>query len=133
MTSAHISHAVADEGRGGDDGFFGPAGHVGGDECPGEKEGEYEGDCEDVEAPFGPLVLRRVGQHAHSQEADEGGNAGGGHDVHASLWDGTGVEADYDEDYDGDYWSWVVLVFSFSFSFPFLVCEGGREGGRGER
>lgn len=61
LTAAHISHAVAHERRGGDDGFFGPSGHVGGDECPGEKEGEYEGDCEDVEAPFGPLVLGCVG------------------------------------------------------------------------
>lgn len=35
LRAAHVSYAVADEGGGGDDGFFGAAGDVGGDCCEG--------------------------------------------------------------------------------------------------
>jgi hypothetical protein len=48
LAARHVAYAVAQEGAGRDDGLFGAAGDVGGDEGPGEEEGEDVWDGDEV-------------------------------------------------------------------------------------
>lgn len=117
LTPRHVTHAVPDEGRRGDDSLFGTAGDVGRDchdvssmkvidkrgeeltKHPREEKSDDERHGNHVHAPFRPFVFWGVGQEGHGEQADKRWNTCCCHDPHPSIGYFTRVDAD-DDEYD---------------------------------
>jgi hypothetical protein len=98
LTSRHVSHTIAQEGCGRDDGLFGASGDVGWDQSPGQEKRKHVGHGDQVHAPFRPHVGRAIWDHRQSDQSDKRGDGRCSHDVQTTVRHTAGIYADNQEE-----------------------------------